>query len=242
MAKIYQVKAISPEEVKNADMLSQYLTDFAGSVSDAMDGKLTFKENMQCDIRQITLTTKDDWESVTTFINSWLNYDNATYNAASYMKDGNGLVYLRGLIKDGTVNTGGTGVAFVLPAALRPARTLYFPVASNGAYGTCQIDSSGNVKAYSGNSAWFSLEGIFFAASDRGMDENDVFPIEVKHKLSTILFVKVGSCIDATEEPRAQDGVEVSWTIGKDNTLRVKNISGLTPGRSYKINLVIVGA
>ena len=71
-----------------------------------------------------------------------------------------GVVHLRGLVKSGTV-----GLAiFNLPEGYRPSAREAIATISNGAIGRCDIKTSGNVIAYIGNNAWFSLDGITFRA------------------------------------------------------------------------------
>lgn len=94
-----------------------------------------------------------------TFQNSWVNFG-GTLGTAGYRK-ANGIVYLRGIIKSGTINT----VAFNLPAGYRPAADTRFPSVSNSAFGSCIVDTSGNVTPQVGNNASFSLDGILFFTS-----------------------------------------------------------------------------
>lgn len=74
------------------------------------------------------------------FANAWVNFG-STFAAAAFRKDAAGLVYLKGLIKDGTINTN----AFVLPAGYRPAEDRVFAVLSGGAVGRVDITSAGAV-------------------------------------------------------------------------------------------------
>jgi hypothetical protein len=96
-------------------------------------------------------------------INSWVNYE-ATWNArnAAYAKDERtGIVYMRGLIRTGTINT----IAFYLPPGYRPPINhldLRFAVVSNSAFGQLTVNAStGSVTPETGNSAWFSLTCCF---------------------------------------------------------------------------------
>jgi|GEM_PF-1856248 len=92
--------------------------------------------------------------------NGWITYD-ATFNPPAYFRDKNGIVHLRGMIKNGTINT----AAFNLPAGYRPAyRELFVSLTSTG-IGRCDVDAAGNVIAYQGGTAWFSLDGMSFRAN-----------------------------------------------------------------------------
>ena len=96
-----------------------------------------------------------------TFLNSWVNFDATTFNAAGYYKDGFGIVHLRGLVKTGTVAL----AIFTLPAGYRPVKTELFSVVSNNAFGRVDVDTGGNVILTIGSNAFASLDGITFRAA-----------------------------------------------------------------------------
>lgn len=97
------------------------------------------------------------WTDVASFTNSWVNYDVALYTRASYRKV-NDLVYVRGLIRSGTVGQS----AFTLPAGYRPQRSHHFACVSNNILGTARIQADGLVVLTVGDATWFSLDGIVF--------------------------------------------------------------------------------
>lgn len=92
--------------------------------------------------------------------NSWVNYDSSTYQAAAYRKDATGRVYLKGLIKDGTVGNGTP--PFTLPAGYRPPKNANFAVVANDAFGRVEVQSDGDVTVLVGSNAFVSLDGISF--------------------------------------------------------------------------------
>lgn len=102
--------------------------------------------------------TDPGWTAVTSFSNNWANFS-SSYNAAAYKKIGN-FVYLRGLIKSGTINA----AAFNLPAGYRPSKDCIINTASNSAYGQIYVNGAtspaGNVIVQVGSNTWASLEGI----------------------------------------------------------------------------------
>jgi hypothetical protein len=101
---------------------------------------------------------------VSTFANSWVNYDNAdtTWRKARYWLGADGAVRLSGAIKSGTLNT----TAFTLPAGFRPVGYVRQVCAGlNGGTDTAcyvLIDASGIVNVVSGTNALVSLDGIVF--------------------------------------------------------------------------------
>lgn len=101
---------------------------------------------------------QEDWAQAS-LINGWENYGDP-YNPAGYFLDKIGVVHLRGLVKNGGMNTS----IFNLPFGYRPQyRELYNVMSANGA-SRCDILTTGEVIALSGGSAWFSLDGITFRA------------------------------------------------------------------------------
>lgn len=95
-----------------------------------------------------------------TLLNSWVNFDTDTHNEAGYFRSQDGIVYLRGLIKSGTVGQ----TAFTLPAGYRPTRRMICVAISNGAIGRVDIEADGSVVINAGNNTYVSLDGISFRA------------------------------------------------------------------------------
>jgi hypothetical protein len=106
------------------------------------------------------LATQDVTTPVT-FEDSWEDYA-ATHTPVGYWRDSTGVVHLTGVAKSGDI--GAAKAIFTLPAGYRPALKQFFPVASNAAFGYCQIDEDGAVRPVVGNNAWFSVCGISFRA------------------------------------------------------------------------------
>lgn len=96
-----------------------------------------------------------------TFQNGWVNYDTSTYNIAGFYRDALNRVYLRGLVRNGTVST----AIFTLPAGFRPDRECIFAVISNSTIGRVDVYPSGQVRAETpSNNTYVSLDGISFVA------------------------------------------------------------------------------
>lgn len=92
--------------------------------------------------------------------NSWVWFGSVSYEPA-YSKDEQGLVRLRGMVKNGSAIP--TSV-FTLPAGYRPTSEVRFAVASNGAFGLVRIGTDGTVNADVGSTTSLSLEGVSFFA------------------------------------------------------------------------------
>ena len=102
------------------------------------------------------------WQSISTFANSWVNYDPPTQHSVAYYKDSLGIVHLRGLIKNGTVGA----VAFTLPAGYRPDLPYHFACASNNAAGVGRVDPNGTVNILAGSNIWFDVSVMSFKAEN----------------------------------------------------------------------------
>lgn len=95
------------------------------------------------------------------FVNSWVNYSNG-YNPGGYYRDGDGVVYLQGLIKSGTAST-----ICTLPSGYRPG----YRILTNGhtsSYGACRVDITAlgeiTLQHSTYSNTWVSLDGIHFKA------------------------------------------------------------------------------
>lgn len=94
------------------------------------------------------------------FANSWANYG-SPYAPAAYWKDQDGLVWLEGTIKSGTLGD----AAFPLPPGYWPDMDRYFPAHSNGVLGLVHVTSGGLVipiSTGSASNASYTLDGITF--------------------------------------------------------------------------------
>ena len=91
-------------------------------------------------------------------LNGWVPYD-STYNKPGYFKDKNGIVHLKGLIKDGE------GDFFILPSGYTPSmRELHAVQTYPNTIGRVDITTDGTVTGLSLDPKWISLDGISFRA------------------------------------------------------------------------------
>lgn len=99
----------------------------------------------------------ESWTTVSSFSNSWLNYGSG-YAPVSYRKGADGRVYLRGLVKSGTIGL----AAFTLPSGYRPTYPQSFVVETNGAAGFVFIATDGTVVPSAGNNGYVYLNPVAF--------------------------------------------------------------------------------
>lgn len=99
-----------------------------------------------------------------TLLNAWVAFNAATYHTAGYTKTPDGLVQLRGLIKDGTASAGTT--LFTLPVGYRPSKILTFAIQAGAAIEVIDIQPDGDVVlATASSSTDLTLSNIIFDPS-----------------------------------------------------------------------------
>lgn len=91
------------------------------------------------------------------FQNSWTNDGGSGLETAGFYRH-EGRVYLKGRIKNGTVNA----AAFTLPPGYRPAAFVDQAIVSNFAFGRLTVGSNGAVSVALGSNTWASLSGVSF--------------------------------------------------------------------------------
>jgi hypothetical protein len=103
-------------------------------------------------------------------LNGWQPYG-AGYDQPEYWMDANGVVHLKGSVKQPVA---ASDIIFVLPSGLRPARSTNWPATLDSAhFGTIEIEADGSVRArtFSNEQAtqsrlFTSMEGVSFRPSD----------------------------------------------------------------------------
>ena len=104
--------------------------------------------------------TQETWVSPT-LLNSWVNYGGGEATA-QYFKDSNGIVHIKGTVKDGTF-VAGTNI-FVLPDGYRPLTNHMFAQNNAGVFGATSVASNGAVFVGAAASAtYLSLDCSFRA-------------------------------------------------------------------------------
>jgi hypothetical protein len=100
----------------------------------------------------------ENWNTPT-LLNGWVAYSGS--HPVGYYRDRN-RVYLRGLVKSGTIGT----AIFQVPNGYKPQSLQYLPAIADSAFARVNIDANGNIIAQLGTNGWFSLEGISYRCND----------------------------------------------------------------------------
>lgn len=99
-----------------------------------------------------------------TLRNGWVNYGEE-FSVARFTKSRENVVYLEGLIRNGTIGSGTSAEAFDLPEGYRPSKVLILTVSTNGTTtGRIYIYPSGALRMNTGSNTWVSLDGVSFIA------------------------------------------------------------------------------
>lgn len=106
--------------------------------------------------------TLTGWNTLT-LQNNWVVFDDTGHSRNRYRKGADGIVTVKGLIKNGTL-TAGTTVA-TLPPGFRPKERLCFASVAGAAHARFDVLPDGQIIISSGaNSGWSSLDNIHFIA------------------------------------------------------------------------------
>lgn len=97
-----------------------------------------------------------------TLQSGWVHYG-APFSTVEYTKTADGMVYVKGFIKSGTVSY--DTIFAQLPAGYRPSGRLLFEVQiSDSAVGRVDVEANGNLKIGIASNVWLTLDGISFMA------------------------------------------------------------------------------
>ncbi|WP_164827786.1 hypothetical protein [Paenibacillus ehimensis] len=140
--------------------------EYAGNLMNVVDSLVSSQTDLSTRVSILegmhAQNMKGQWISPT-LVNGWLEYADG-YDTVRYIKDGFGVVHLKGLLKNGTLGA----VIFTLPPGYRPKATKIFMTISdtNGSalIGRVDITANGDVRHTLGGAGYFSLEGITFLA------------------------------------------------------------------------------
>ena len=227
------------------------LNQLSTGLTSVFTNQLTFTENMAATIIPNVRVTipEPSWVAVSSFLNAWINYSVSGYEPAGYRILPGGMVQLKGLVEGGTWAFTSTGRIFQLPAGYRPAKQIGFATEGGAVAAVGRVDADGYV--YAGYTSvatptFFFLDGVSFqAATPCAMPPaftGEGWPIRVFHRLPERprVVLPVGVFDETPSEGFSIGAPSIDWDHVGDNAIRIKAIHGLTPGRTYKINLLVV--
>jgi hypothetical protein len=92
----------------------------------------------------------------------WIAFDAANYSPPTYTKSADGIVTVRGLIKNGAYSTG--SLIATLPPGYRPAERQIYTCTANGSWSRVDVLPNGDMQIRAAYNGWISLDSITFIA------------------------------------------------------------------------------
>jgi hypothetical protein len=213
------------------------LNPVLSSVSTGMNKGLNIKENLNIVEKDITITVPDfRWETPV-LAGAWANYA-GNEEVAGYRIDDDGVVHVKGIVKDGA------GTVFTLPVGYRPAKNVRFAVDASSAFGAVVVQGTdGVVSLVVGANTYVSLNFSFEATTPVGSPAftGGGWPLLVDSgQPSPILDVKLGSVTDMNGTTNTSNGgAGIHWEPGPAGKVIIRRVTRLTPGRQYKLKLLL---
>ena len=210
--------------------------------------------NLAASVKEVVFTVPNHvWHTVgatgePAFLNSWANFDATTWEAAAFRIDDEGIVYAKGLVTGGT--PGATSVVWTMPAGYRVALNRGYPTDSNNAHGRITVKSNGDVIAEVGNTAHFFVDVIRYEAAGPCATPKPWttggFPRVIDAGLKQApAGVVCWSCLDITSAANTSAPIfstapmpRIDWEASTDGKVHIKRFVGLSPGRTYRAQLV----
>lgn len=222
------------------EKLLRALQSSVGSLVQAGSGKLTFKDNVQAAIREVTFTAKDPWIALS-LTNGW-TASTGPSGAPQYRVVGDE-VQFRGLALAGTLSS----PLATMPAGLRPGVrcTDIAEGATDSARSSVRVDveTDGDVVTTSAPAslAWVSLSGLRYAAAAPAPSPNPVFPVRVQNDLKTRpAGVWIWDATDITGGKSVPVSLgPVAWSVSEE-FLVIEDIGAVVPDRKYRVKIVAV--
>ena len=242
MAQAPSLRSISTDQLdsdpkKAIGQLVELLNPVLSSTSTGLNRGLTLNDNTNVVQKDFTIQVPNASWTQATLANSWVNI--AGEPACSYLIDDDGVVHLKGVAKDGVAPT-----LFTLPPGYRPPENIRFAVDENGAYGCLVVAAAdGQVIKVTGGSTFFSINCSFAAKDPVGplVFSGGNWPLLIDSgQGSPIQDVKLSLVSDVQGKENYSFGAAgVHWELGPAGKIIIRRITRLTPGRSYKIRLLL---
>lgn len=178
--------------------------------------------------------------SAAALVAPWVNYNAATHPVAEHLIDETGFVTTRGIISTGVIGAH----ALIYPVGYRPARVEHFSIASNNAFGLARVEPDGKLYPDVGSPAWFSLAGIRFLALTPAAPPafaGEGWPIIWDTGLRSVSELRVTRVADQNPTRGLSLGAALPTWESDGGRVRIGDLRGLSPGRTYKVRLTAYG-
>jgi hypothetical protein len=249
MAKPPRGQSLSKESIPNApdglDELFTQVSEFMSQTSFALQKGLTFAENFNCQVKTVKFTAPEPTWTAPTLLNSHANLG-LGYGTVGYRIDHTGEVWLKGVWVPGAAST----EMWTMPEGYWPDtddRKVLNPNSATGGAGVgARVDidpATGQVIWILGGTSYASLDGCHYtAASPCAFPPIPTgWPVYVAANLDRVIGLGVLECrCSSTPAGYLAGSPTFEWERGGPG-IRLKNVSGLVPGRNYEATLVLFG-
>jgi hypothetical protein len=151
------VDYVTNETNNLADVKINYNANISSAVSSNVSSLGAIGNQVDLNSKELDYLGKSlEWIEPT-LINNWVPFGIDTEHTASYCKEFNGYVNLRGTIRGGV-----QGELFTLPIGFRPQKNETFAISSNYRFAEVVIFANGSVQVRGGSGEFISLTGIRF--------------------------------------------------------------------------------
>lgn len=227
------------------------LNPFLSDVSNALDRRLTTKDNHASVYRSVTVTAPGETWTAPTYVNSWVDFA-STLRTGGYRITPEGVVLVRFTVKSGV-----SGHIFTLPTGYIPSQDETHDGWSNGA--GCAVTVNGQTNANPGrvvatNYTNTDVHGHFsFEASATGPAAAPAaftgagWPIALAptgddgralgQAVEEVRLVRVTDLLAQTNKSHAAAAPD--WVRDAKGGVRINRVAGLSPGRQYKLTFLL---
>lgn len=225
---------------QDIERLFRGLNSFGASAGQALASGLTFTDNMQAFVKEITV---EPGSSAVTLASVGLWTVSSTALLARKGRDGR--VHIEGFCNRNAAVSGST--VCVLPAGYLPRQQRSFPASADAAPCRIIVQTNGNVDAIWGANVptVAGLDGVIFTSADERPGPHPGYPVTFSNELagkSKPVGCWVWQATDLTDQRKAPVCAgPVAWELSsKGDQIVVRDIANLTPERKYRVRLVVV--
>jgi hypothetical protein len=223
--------------------LVEQLDEFSTGVYGALLKSLTFTENFQAELKTIDVRCPEPTWLTPTFGTDYAAYG-TPYDTPGYRILPGGWVQWKGLLQKGAAVVAGDAMVSV-PEGYRPEADKVFVIASSTPTlaGAAIMRTDGDLEAASADANYISLEQVCYQAVDPAAPvawRSEGWPLKVTHGLDKAGgIIPVRTVMSDTSQAESVGQPVLDAQLDGNNEILIKSIYGLTPGRSYRMTLLI---
>jgi hypothetical protein len=241
--KVPEFRLFTREEFPDQPWIEKLLRPLNATLGQTIAGLrngLTFGENLNAEVKQLDVTTHDEWLPLVLTV-PWT----AGVRAPQYRKRAR-RVEMRGTLTRNAATAG--SVVFTLPTAAQPAQAAaHLPLAADSVAPALIVPG---VPTAADAQVWFTgtptavhLDAVAYDAADATGGTNGAFPIKFKTKVrGRIAGVLLLRCVelDQRNEKIAPGIGSPAWEQDGESVI-IRDVPGLAGSKTYRLTLAVVG-